>query len=209
MAAMIAAPDHVIHLQPIVLGQNTNPIEIMESIDEAAVNPEYVGPLHYDEMAQGLNEYKMGLSIHYLSQAHSLQNIYKGQIISILEKHILDFSSRNMENTVLLKSLISENNFILDPNLKTLIEKIDYNSKNVFGKYFYNLKKEASGISPGMFFTGIGMLFSGYITFSRAELIEEKSIASVQQDTGITQMSVGAALTITPFIKAGIKTAIN
>lgn len=209
MAAIIEVPQYVSHLNPIVLEVDTNPRQIMESIDQAQINPAYEGDLNYDQTTQVLDEYKMGLSLHYLSQAHNLQNLYKGQIISTLEKYILDFSSQNTENATLLNRLVSENHFVLDRNLKPLIEKVHYISKNIFGKYFYNLKKETSGISPGMFFTGIGMLFSGYFINSRAELIEDENVASGQQVTAITQMSIGAALTITPFIKAGIKTAIK
>ena len=76
-------------------------------------------------------------------------------------------------------------------------------------KDLYNLKKETSGISPALFLSGVGMLLSGGIVLARAESIEDKDEASAQKSAAFAQMGIGASLTITPFIKAGVKTAIK
>jgi len=205
----VVVPNYVNHLNPIVFDNEITYEQVIESIHEATLTDSLPPNLPLNEMATGLAAYRLELTIDYLSQAYNSQNLRKGLIVSMLENYILSFTAESTDNASIAKRLISRDKFNLDPNLEKIIEKIDYASKNIFYKYLHNLKKEASGISPAMFFTGLGMLFGGYITFSRAKLIGEESIASAEQDTAITQMSVGAALTITPFIKAGIKTAIQ
>lgn len=204
----VVVPGYINHLGPIDLHENTTPQEVMNSINAAEINNPNIQP-DLNIVNVELRKYKLTLAIDYLSQTHQLENLRKGQIISVLESYILNVCTESVDDAISARSLITKNEFRLDPNLQVIIEKIDYASKNIFYKYLHNLKKEASGISPAVFLTGIGALLGSSILLSKSELIEDEDVASGQKSAAFAQMGVGISLTITPFIIAGFKTVMD
>lgn len=204
-----AIPEYVNHQQPIVLNDNTTHQQVMDFILDAQLNDQIPPNMGHNEAGIGLSRYRLNLAIDYLSQAHNLQNPHKGKIISRLEAYILNFCSENTNNANIARTLITAEQFNFDPHLKKTIEKIDYASKSIIQKYLHNLKKETSGISPALFLTGLGTLLSGGVILSRIGSIEDKDAAEAQKSAAWAQMGVGVSLTITPFIKAVVKTAIK